>query len=76
MVEPGNTEQLTNAIRELVEDEPRRCAFRENARRAAPELTWEAQEDDLVRLYEGLLRGSRLHLNENAYKESTFTRLQ
>lgn len=54
LVEPGNTEQLSNAIKELVDDEQRRCTFKENARRAAPELTWEAQEDGLVKLYEGL----------------------
>lgn len=59
LVEPGNTEQLSSAIRELVKDEPRRSKFRENARRAAPELSWEVQEDSLVRLYHGILNGSR-----------------
>lgn len=59
LVEPGNTQQLANAIRELVEDEPRRREFKENAMQAAYELNWETQEGELVRLYEDILRRSK-----------------
>jgi len=54
LVPPGDSEALTAALRRLVEDRELRQTLAANAKRAATQLTWEAQESLLVELYRGI----------------------
>jgi glycosyltransferase involved in cell wall biosynthesis len=55
VVEAGNVEALSEAIRELLSDPEALERARAGARRARETLTWDASAADHVRLYEGLL---------------------
>ncbi len=61
LVPEGDTEALAAALRSLVEDKAMREFYAGRSRTAAAVLNWEAQEGDLVALYERVLGGkSRL----------------
>lgn len=55
LVPEGDTEALAAALRSLVEDKAMREFYAERSRTAAAVLNWEAQEGDLVALYERVL---------------------
>jgi glycosyltransferase involved in cell wall biosynthesis len=55
VVEAGNVEALTEAIRELLSDREALEAARAGARRARDELTWDEAAAAHVSLYEELL---------------------
>lgn len=54
LIPPGDGEALAAALRRLVEDRELRETLAANAKRAATQLTWEAQESLLVDLYRGI----------------------
>jgi glycosyltransferase involved in cell wall biosynthesis len=55
LVEPGNEQALADALVELLEDEPRRRALGERARRVAEErYSWRRIAQRLVEIYDSL----------------------
>lgn len=54
LIKPGDTEELTRAVRSLVDDPDLRETYRQHSVNAATALTWEAQEGSLVELYRNL----------------------
>ncbi|MBO0368802.1 glycosyltransferase family 4 protein [Pseudomonas putida] len=56
LVEPGNTESLAHALRQLVSSSATRQHHAARAQSAALILNWEAQEQELVELYRQVLQ--------------------
>lgn len=57
LVPPGDSPALAAALRTLVQDAELRSHYAERSRAAAAVLNWEAQEQELVALYEQVLAG-------------------
>jgi phosphatidyl-myo-inositol alpha-mannosyltransferase len=56
LVPPDDPAALTNAVVELLADEPRRLSYAEAARRRAADYSWDDIARRLLRVYEGLAR--------------------
>lgn len=55
LVKDGKVDELSEAIQSLVDDADLRCAYQASSCAAAAQLSWEAQESELSKLYEGVL---------------------
>jgi len=55
LVKPGDSAALVEAIGRLVSDRALRLHYAERARQASSQLSWEAQEHELVDLYKKVL---------------------
>jgi phosphatidylinositol alpha-mannosyltransferase len=58
LVPPGEPEPLVRAVVELLEDEPRRRALGEGARRVAEQYSWDRIARRLLEIYEEITVGS------------------